>query len=100
MHRTKENTAMDTDSLIRERAYLLWERAGCPDGCSDAFWLQAVAECATPATAAPDAAAVAEPGTATKKAPVRRRAGAAVASRAKATTSPGASRSPTGMLPS
>lgn len=26
---------------IRERAYALWERAGCPDGEEERFWLEA-----------------------------------------------------------
>jgi hypothetical protein len=26
---------------VRERAYLLWERGGQPDGCADEFWHQA-----------------------------------------------------------
>lgn len=29
---------------IRERAYHLWQAAGCPEGNSDAFWLSAQRE--------------------------------------------------------
>jgi hypothetical protein len=32
------------DELVRERAYLLWERAGRPDGRSLEFWLAAIHE--------------------------------------------------------
>ena len=32
------------DAQIRDHAYLLWEQAGCPHGCSDKFWLQAEEE--------------------------------------------------------
>jgi len=31
----------DAEELIRERAYLLWEQAGQPDGYSEAFWFAA-----------------------------------------------------------
>jgi hypothetical protein len=27
--------------LVREQAYELWQRAGCPDGRSDEFWFAA-----------------------------------------------------------
>lgn len=30
-----------TEEKIRERAYLLWEEAGRPDGSGENFWLQA-----------------------------------------------------------
>lgn len=26
------------EERIRERAYILWERAGCPEGRHDEFW--------------------------------------------------------------
>jgi len=32
---------MDIDAMTRERAYLMWEQAGKPDGQSEAFWLAA-----------------------------------------------------------
>lgn len=32
---------LDPEMPIRERAYLLWERAGRPDGRADEFWVQA-----------------------------------------------------------
>ncbi|MDA8253861.1 MAG: DUF2934 domain-containing protein [Rhodospirillales bacterium] len=28
----------DTEQRIRERAYQLWQQAGCPDGRSEEFW--------------------------------------------------------------
>ncbi len=31
----------DSEGLIRERAYLLWEEAGCPEGRSEDFWFRA-----------------------------------------------------------
>lgn len=31
---------MDEDR-IRDRAYAIWEREGCPDGCHEAHWAQA-----------------------------------------------------------
>jgi hypothetical protein len=36
----------DLEQLIRERAYLLWEQAGCPDGRSEEFWFVALHEVA------------------------------------------------------
>lgn len=33
-----------TEARVRERAYHLWEQAGCPDGRSEEFWHQAAAE--------------------------------------------------------
>jgi hypothetical protein len=32
------------DQTIRERAYYLWMAAGCPNGNSDAYWLDAQRE--------------------------------------------------------
>lgn len=34
----------DNDDAIRERAYLLWEKAGKPQGREHEFWAQASAE--------------------------------------------------------
>jgi len=34
----------DTTPLVRERAYLLWESAGHPDGREDEFWSEAERE--------------------------------------------------------
>jgi hypothetical protein len=31
----------DIDERVRERAYLLWEQAGGPDGRSEEFWFRA-----------------------------------------------------------
>lgn len=33
-----------TEDRVRERAYHLWEQAGCPEGRSTEFWYQAVSE--------------------------------------------------------
>lgn len=30
-----------TDQMIREAAYFLWEKAGCPQGTGEEFWIQA-----------------------------------------------------------
>jgi hypothetical protein len=32
------------EQRIRERAYEIWQKAGCPEGASAAHWLQAEAE--------------------------------------------------------
>ncbi len=37
---------MDRATDIEIRAYLIWERAGCPDGSALDHWLEAEAECA------------------------------------------------------
>ena len=34
-------TKQITEQMIREAAYFLWEKAGCPDGTGEEFWLQA-----------------------------------------------------------
>ena len=34
-------TKQVTEQMIREAAYFLWEKAGCPDGTGEEFWLQA-----------------------------------------------------------
>jgi hypothetical protein len=41
----------NTETIIRERAYHIWESAGRPDGQAERHWFQAVEEiAATPAT--------------------------------------------------
>lgn len=35
------------EDRVRERAYQLWEQAGCPDGRSAEFWHQAASEVGT-----------------------------------------------------
>jgi len=45
------------DQAIRERAYYLWTAAGCPDGNSDAYWLDAQRELLAGSLAAVSAAA-------------------------------------------
>ena len=40
------------DQAIRERAYHLWIAAGCPEGNSDAHWLDAQRELLTSSVAA------------------------------------------------
>jgi len=80
---------MDTDSLIRERAYLLWEQAGRPHGRSEEFWRAAVAEVA--ALAEPVATVAAPPAKpVAQKTVARRKAGAAVSSRTAAKHNGGA----------
>jgi hypothetical protein len=39
----------DQDQSIQEKAYLIWEREGRPDGQNLAHWLEAEAELAPPA---------------------------------------------------
>jgi hypothetical protein len=39
------------DQSIRERAYHLWIAAGCPEGNSDAYWLDAQRELLTTSVA-------------------------------------------------
>jgi hypothetical protein len=34
----------ETEQRIRERAYVLWENDGRPEGGAEAYWLQAEAE--------------------------------------------------------
>jgi hypothetical protein len=29
------------DQIVRERAYLLWEKDGCPHGCAEEYWHRA-----------------------------------------------------------
>ncbi|MFO1038664.1 MAG: DUF2934 domain-containing protein [Geminicoccaceae bacterium] len=42
---------MDDDlrRAVEHRAYVIWQEAGCPDGCADEHWRQAEAELAVPA---------------------------------------------------
>jgi hypothetical protein len=40
-HGVLAETKEGLDQVVRERAYLLWEQAGCPDGRADDFWRQA-----------------------------------------------------------
>jgi Protein of unknown function (DUF2934) len=40
-HGVLAETKAGLDQVVRERAYLLWEQAGRPDGCADEFWHQA-----------------------------------------------------------
>jgi threonine synthase len=37
----QENAMQNLEQAIRERAYHLWIAAGCPEGNSDAHWLDA-----------------------------------------------------------
>jgi hypothetical protein len=37
-------SAMSNESEIRNYAYQLWEKAGCPEGRDDEFWRMAKAE--------------------------------------------------------
>jgi hypothetical protein len=91
---------MDLDSLIRERAYLLWEQAGRPQGTGEAFWfaamdsLAAEARASAPVEAPPKPAKRAKPAAdakpvkdAAKATVARRAAGAVVSSRISAKTS-------------
>jgi hypothetical protein len=50
-----------SEDRVRERAYQLWEQAGCPEDRSDEFWLQAVSELQSEQTKAEEA--VPEPET-------------------------------------
>jgi hypothetical protein len=34
----------ETEQLIRERAYVLWENDGRPEGCADEYWRRAETE--------------------------------------------------------
>ena len=40
-HGVLAETKAGLDQVVRERAYLLWEQAGAPDGRADDFWHQA-----------------------------------------------------------
>jgi hypothetical protein len=45
--------SIDESRKIAERAYLLWEQAGRPEGKALEYWLRAEAECSTEPTADP-----------------------------------------------
>jgi hypothetical protein len=36
-----EATQEDVEHRIRERAFALWQEAGCPEGRAEEFWLRA-----------------------------------------------------------
>ena len=38
---TKKEMEMRHEACIRERAYFLWQEAGCPDDQADGFWQRA-----------------------------------------------------------
>ena len=40
-HGVLAETKEGLDQVVRERAYALWEQAGCPEACADDFWHQA-----------------------------------------------------------
>ena len=40
-HGVLAETKAGLDQVVRERAYLLWEQAGCPGGGADDFWHEA-----------------------------------------------------------
>jgi hypothetical protein len=40
-HGVLAETKEGLDQIVRERAYLLWEQAGCPEGRTEDFWHQA-----------------------------------------------------------
>ena len=40
-HAVLAQTKQGLDQVVRERAYLLWEHEGCPDGRSEEFWHRA-----------------------------------------------------------
>jgi hypothetical protein len=50
MHITMGANTIDV-GLIRTKAYLLWEQAGCPEGRSQEFWLAAEHELVEPTPA-------------------------------------------------
>lgn len=35
-------TKLGLDQAVRERAYLLWEKEGCPDGRAEEYWHRAL----------------------------------------------------------
>jgi Protein of unknown function (DUF2934) len=39
-----EHNMNDSEQMIREQAYELWDNAGRPDGRGDEFWFAAIAE--------------------------------------------------------
>lgn len=44
----------DTDQLLRDRAYFIWEREGRPDGRAYDHWVRAVTEARRPSPAPDD----------------------------------------------
>ena len=40
-HGVLAETKAGLDQVVRDRAYLMWEEAGRPDGCADDFWHEA-----------------------------------------------------------
>jgi hypothetical protein len=78
----KENSMQNLDQTIRERAYHLWIEAGCPEGNSDAYWLDAQRELLTTSVAVSKPAGAAKANTKKKsahkpKAPARSKSKAA-----------------------
>ncbi|RYI20590.1 MAG: DUF2934 domain-containing protein [Acetobacteraceae bacterium] len=57
-----QDAMMIDETTVRERAYAMWEAAGCPEGCEQQHWLQAEEavrqeSAASPVVAAPRRAA-------------------------------------------
>ena len=48
--------AQDNETIIRERAYYLWEASGRPDGEADRYWHKAVDEIIAPTMTTPEPA--------------------------------------------
>ena len=70
--RAKGSKIMDRATDIEIRAYLIWERAGCPDGHALDHWLEAEAESAAePDTQDPPAGAKADETPSAKRAQKR-----------------------------
>ncbi len=70
------------DQAIRERAYHLWVAAGCPEGNSDTYWLNAQRELLANSVAVSERAAAVKTSARKKsaakpKAPARRKSKAA-----------------------
>jgi hypothetical protein len=86
---------MDTESLTRERAYLLWQQAGCPDGRSEEFWHAAAAGLA--GAVAPERSA--EPAPPAKQPAPRRRAGGPAGGKSKRMTSINPAPAPAPIMP-
>lgn len=41
---SKDIKEMPSEDMVREKAYLLWEAAGCPEGDGVEFWVRAERE--------------------------------------------------------
>ena len=65
----------DKETIIRERAYYIWETSGRPDGQAELHWFKAVDEIITPAMTTSEPAA-------RKKAPAKKAAAPAMAKKA------------------